>query len=203
MTQLSLFYKLTNLLFNELNAPEILPFSFDLILFTEEIIKYQKFLMVVQEIMTNCKNTVLVLKKIEINRIRQLVEIYRRVRLWKIEIYIFDSGKKISNIRRLDFFEQIYFKSYISLFKRLLDVCFLEFFPVQLRRIVAHTIKHANTCSVLYENIFVFFHVFKEVKFTKRYSFDPNTKRFQKSQIFCVEYNLIKKLVYAGILLLI
>ena len=107
--------KFTILLLNELNAPELLSYNYEMVYFFKELLNYQKILISIRSFYYKEENIWYIIKRMEIDRIEYLVKTYHRIRIWKIENDLIYSNKKIIKNGRLSINEKNYFKHYVLL----------------------------------------------------------------------------------------
>jgi GINS complex subunit 4 len=200
----NLVFKLTILLLNESNAPEILPYDENILIFSKELINYQKFLLAIEISISVFENIQSILKKMETDRIEYLIKTYHRIRLLKIEKSLNEFNKKDLKYNRLIIAEKKYLHSYISLCKKFVNAYFFNFIPNRIKNTVQYNIKIYNKQTALIQNTYVFFRIIKIRDFLgKNISIVTKQKIFNMNEIYCTRYKKIKRLIYSGIVFLL
>nr|UXY87666.1 hypothetical protein CcurKRNrm1_p136 [Cryptomonas curvata] len=194
--------KITILLLNELNSPELLPYSYEIIWFYRELINYQKILILIGLFHFKKENISSVIKKMEIDRIDYLLKTYHRVRIWKIEANLIGSNCKINNCTRLSSDEKIYLKRYILLNKKFIKATILDFTNIKMTKIFRNNLLCFDKKSNSVKQSYVFFKILKKKQFLEENIFNK-TCLFYKNEIYSIEYEKVKKLVYSTIIVLL
>ena len=194
--------KFNILVLNELNAPELLPYNYEIIYFFRELLNYQNILILIKSFYYKKENIWSIIKKMEIDRINYLVKTYHRIRIGKIENDLLKSGKTFIKYNRLSIDEKNYIKKYILLCKKFTKSAFLDFFPIKIKNIIRNDMIVFNKKLKNKSSTYVFFKVLKKKQFIEENVLNI-LSLFVKTLVYCIEYGKIKKLVYSGIVILL
>nr|UXY87177.1 DNA replication complex GINS protein sld5 [Cryptomonas sp.] len=197
-------FRLITLLLNELNAPEILPYDYDILSFFRELVNYQRILVSMQNRFSVNEDIKSILKKMEIDRIDYIIRSYHRVRLSKLEINLSRTNNKTSGFKRLHLYEKSYFLEYTFLCKNFVNNCFLDFLPREVANIIKYNVAEFNHRQSVSRDSYVFFRVFQRKQFIDENIFGmKNECELIQKNIYCIKFNYIKRLVYSGVVFLI
>mmetsp|Transcript_32747 Transcript_32747/g.50806 ORF Transcript_32747/g.50806 Transcript_32747/m.50806 type:complete len:203 (-) Transcript_32747:113-721(-) len=198
----TLLFHILILLFNEKNAPEVLPYDYSLVHFFWEISSYQNNLLNCPVYSEKQSNFLIEIKKIELDRIIYILKTYHRYRIWKIE-------KEIDSRTRKTFFSHCSSeeKSYASIYKFITRSCysqlFLDFVPEVLRK---KGIENCQNCMPKKHrgHFFVFFRVLRKKKFIENnILLAEEPLNFYGNAIYSMKFSSVRRLVVSGIICLL
>jgi hypothetical protein len=193
-----LFLKLKILITNEKNSLEILPFNFNIILFFKELIQYHKHFYYEKKMYSTNKQFLILIKKVEIYRIKFLLKMYARVRLWKIDRYFGLEKKKKLFFKYLNFIEKKYARAFNYFFFKTFGKFLENFLPLKIP-------NELNLRKIFFEkkksdlsDYYVFFKIFiKKKNFKQNYRKKNIFVNFYSSHINCMKFKFIKKLLFS------
>jgi hypothetical protein len=189
---------------NEENISSLLPYNFNVVIFFKELIHYQDKSIYEKTFFPHNFSFFEILKKIEIERINYLLKNYHKIRIWKIEknFGYNHNEKKIFNF--LSQFEKNYARAYFFFFFKIIKGFFLSLNIIKLKKKLKleKKIFFKNTINVL--NFFVFFRVINKKLFQKKNNFlFQSSSYFYESEIYCMKFNTVKRLIFAGTIFLL
>jgi hypothetical protein len=193
-----LFLKFKILMTNEKNSLEILPFNFNITIFFKELMQYNNNFFFEKKFYSNNKKFFILIKKVEIYRIKFLLKMYVRVRLWKIDRYFGLEKKKKIFFKYLNSTEKKYARAFNYFFYKTFGKFLENFLPLKIP-------KELNLKKIFFEkkkskliNYYVFFKiVIKKKNFTQHYKKKNIFIDFYSSHINCMKYKFIKKLLFS------
>lgn len=200
----NMLHNLKILLLNELNAPELLPYGYDTVIFVKELINYQNILVSIQGLRYKISKLSQHLKRMEIDRFEYIIRTYHRIRILKIESGLVKLNGNHFKISRFIVPECRYFIFFIKLYKKYLNNFFLKFLSIKIKTLVQYDVKIFNRKKKIFPLEYVFFQISRRRNFNEGYIALFGTKNISfESELFCTEYKRVKQLLYASLIFLL
>ncbi|AFP65684.1 hypothetical protein CMESO_543 (nucleomorph) [Chroomonas mesostigmatica CCMP1168] len=200
----SVLNKFQTLLSNEEYTHELLPYNFSIVFFFHELVHYKFYLLSKKNIFSPYFDYFDQLKKMELDRIIYLLKNYHKIRISKIEKnFVFKhNGKKFFNLMSLP--EKIYTRAYNFFFLKNIESFFSHFDSPKIKNKFRFTKRIFNENGIETKDFYVFFQILNKKIFQKKkknlfYSLSVS----YKTEIYCMKFSSVRRLVFSGIIFLV